>query len=395
MKGRAVVAGGGIFGVTAAVELAGRGWAVTLVERGRLPDPLAASTDISKVCRMEYGADAGYMALMEKAREGWRAWNGERRAAGLDALYHETGVLMLSRERMVRGGFERESFRTLRSRGHRPERLGGTTVAKRFPAWSGAMRDGFHHVLGGWAESGRVVAWLADEALRRGVEMRQEWPLDRVVGRRGRVAAVEGTSGERLPCDLAVLATGSWTGGLRPDLAPSLRRTYHPVWHLRPHEPSLFEASCFPVFTADVARTGYYGFPLHPTEGVVKIGNHGPGTAEPGEDLAVPEARTRELRAFLRLYLPALAEAQVVATRYCPYSDTQDEDFWIAADPELDGLTVAAGGSGHAFKFAPVLGGLIADAAEGRGPGGLGERFRWRPELRLEQGGEAARCHGD
>ncbi len=53
---------------------------------------------------------------------------------------------------------------------------------------------------------------------------------------------------------------------------------------------------------------------------------------------------------------------------------------------------MASGGSGHGFKFGPVLGVLIADALEGRDNRWL-PKFRWRPELTMQQGREAARCH--
>ena len=43
------------------------------------------------------------------------------------------------------------------------------------------------------------------------------------------------------------------------------------------------------------------------------------------------------------------------------------------------GLTIAAGDCGHGFKFAPVLGGIIADAVEGK----VNPKFRWRPEVKL------------
>src|SRR5215213_2679503 len=49
----AIVVGGGIFGLTAALELRNRGYAVTLLNDGPIPHPLAASTDISKVMRIE------------------------------------------------------------------------------------------------------------------------------------------------------------------------------------------------------------------------------------------------------------------------------------------------------------------------------------------------------
>ena len=62
------------------------------------------------------------------------------------------------------------------------------------------------------------------------------------------------------------------------------------------------------------------------------------------------------------------------------YCETHDGNFWIAPDPEHEGLVIAAGDCGHGFKFAPVLGEIIADAVEGR-PNPILEKFRWRPEV--------------
>src|SRR3989304_405184 len=114
-----IVVGGGIFGVTAALERRRRGHAVSLFDPGPLPHPDASSTDISKAIRMDYGSDELYAALAEEALAGWDLWNerwGER-------LYHEDGVLFLSSDRMRPGGFEHDSFHLLRGRGHRLERL--------------------------------------------------------------------------------------------------------------------------------------------------------------------------------------------------------------------------------------------------------------------------------
>ena len=61
----------------------------------------------------------------------------------------------------------------------------------------------------------------------------------------------------------------------------------------------------------------------------------------------------------------------------CVYTDTWDGNFLISSHPEVEGLTVATGGSGHGFKFGPVLGGLIADAVQGVSNPYL-ERFEWR-----------------
>lgn len=394
MTGRCCVVGAGIFGVTAALELRRRGHAVSLLDPGPIPHPLAASTDISKVIRMEYGSDATYLVLMERARDGWLAWNDAWRAAGHEPLYHETGVLMVCRGPMRPGGFEYESFRMLRERAHAPERLDAEGVARRFPAWStGRHRDGFYHAKGGYAESGRVVAALAAQAARDGVKLLPGRRVTAIIERGGRITGVRDDAGSEMAADTVVVAAGAWTARL-VGLEASIRATGHPVFHLQPKQPGLFAAERFPVFTADIARTGYYGFPLHP-DGVVKIGNHGPGAPiDPDAPRIVTPEQHHRLRAFLAATFPALADAEIVYTRVCLYADSQDEDFWIARDPGRPGLTVATGDSGHGFKFAPVLGEIIADATEGR-ENPLLERFRWRPELRLERGREAARWHGE
>src|SRR5262249_40931462 len=106
---RVAIVGAGIFGVTAALELRRRGRAVSLLDPGPVPHPNAASTDISKVVRLDYGADEFYMALMEHARGGWRAWN----AAWGEDLFHEDGFVIMTRGPMLPGGFEHDSFALL------------------------------------------------------------------------------------------------------------------------------------------------------------------------------------------------------------------------------------------------------------------------------------------
>ena len=393
MADRFIVVGAGIFGVTAALELRARGHAVTLLDPGPIPAPLAASTDISKVVRMEYGPDRAYMALMEEARAGWLRWNERWAADGIGALYHESGVLMVTRDLMAPGGFEHDSYRMLLTRGHRPERMDAVTITRRYPAWStGRFVDGFYHGKGGYAESGKVVAALARQARADGVAVCEGSRMTALIEEAGRVRGVRTDRGQALFADAVVLATGVWAGTLHPPLSGAIRASGHPVFHLRPADPAFFRAERFPTFTADVARTGYYGFPVN-AQGVVKVASHALGRPiDPDAPRHLAAGAETRLRHFLRDTFPALADAPVVYTRLCLYADTQDEDFWIARDPERAGLTVAGGGSGHGFKFAPVLGGLIADAATGVHNPALG-RFRWRPEVTLAHGTEAARCH--
>jgi glycine/D-amino acid oxidase-like deaminating enzyme len=390
--GHAVVVGSGVFGVTTALALSARGWSVSLTDPGPVPHPQAASTDISKVVRMAYGADEELTALAERAREGWIEWNAEWMRGGGRALYHETGVLMLSRERLARDGFEYESLAVLRRRGHHPERLDAAALARRFPDWAEAgYTDGFFDAHGGYAESGEVVARLVDQARRRGVDVRDHRAVDGILTNGARVVGVTLAGGERLAGDAVVAAAGVWTEALLGG-GTAVRATGHPVFHLRPSDPAPFGADRFPTFTADIARTGFYGFPLHRT-GVVKVANHSAGRVlAPDAPRAVTEDETARMRRFVRETFPGLADAEVVSTRLCLYADTPDGDFWIGRDPARPGLTVATGGSGHAFKFAPVLGNIVADAVEGvANP--YTARFGVPPRDRTD-GAEAARHRG-
>ena len=174
-----------------------------------------------------------------------------------------------------------------------------------------------------------------------------------------------------------------------------MRATGHPVFHLEIDRPELFTPPAFATFTADVANSGWYGFPVHPRRGVLKVANHGVGQPlHPERDeRRVTAEDEAQLRRFLEETFPALVDAPIVYTRCCLYNDTLDEHLWIDRHPRLEGLTVAAGGSGHAFKMAPVLGELIAAAAEGQSHRWL-PKFRWRQLGGETAGQEAARHHG-
>lgn len=401
-----MVAGGGIFGVTAALELARRGWQVTLADPGPLPRAEASSTDRSKVIRMDYGRDDALSRLAQQAMEGWDEWNRQRFSR---PLFHRTGFLLLRGSALEPGSFESASIDSLQGRGIPVERLDGAAIRRRFPAWNAERYpDGYLSPTAGWAESGEVVRQLVGWARKAGVRV-LEGQVAGVV--RGEVSGAQGqegvppgegpvtgarlVDGRVLPCSVLVVAAGAWTPALLAGPAfegipaPDLRASAMPVLYLAPGDPRPFRGAGFPVWSADISRTGWYGFPAGP-DGIVKIGHHGTGEARPPEAGVHPgpdwEARCR---AFLRESLPGLAEAPLAGSRTCWYCDSVDGDFWITRHPACPGLVLATGGSGHGFKFAPVLGTLVANAVEGV-PDPRLARFRWRDPDGARR--EHARC---
>ena len=386
---KTVVVGAGINGVVAAIELRKRGHDVVLVDPGPLPHPLAASTDISKVVRAAYGPDKEYTELAERSREIWQEWNIE---FGVE-LYHEVAFLCMRQRPMEAGDFEYESLRLLERRGHRIERVNSDYLRRHFPAWSAdRYRDGFLDFEAGYAESGRAVAVLIKRAKSIGVALREHAKFSGLDETSDRVKGIALESGEKVPADAVVMTVGAWTPYVLPFTGDFFRASGQPVFHLKPAQPELFTPERFPIFGADISATGFYGFPLN-RDGVVKIANHGLGremSPDSPEGVVTKEEENR-MREFLADSFPLLADAAVVFTRVCFYCDTKDGDFWIAPDPERAGLTIAAGDCGHGFKFAPVLGGIIADAVEGK----VNPKFSWRPEVQAGVAKEAARFQGE
>ncbi len=380
-----VIVGAGVFGLTAALELRARGWRVTVMDPGPVPTPTAASTDISKVVRMDYGADELWTDLGRRSIARWREWNRE---SG-QALFHEDGFLVLTRAPMQPGGFEFESFKLLTAHGERLERLDSAALAQRFPAWTAdKYLDGYFNPRGGWAESGRVIAWLAQKAQRAGVRVVENCAFDRLLEKESRVVGVRAKDGQEFRADLTLLATGAWTPTLLPELGDVMWATGQPVLHFRVANPAEWQAPRFPVWAADIGRTGWYGFPAL-ADGTLKVANHGPGRrVHPDAPREVSPEDEPRFRAFLRDTFPALADAPLIGTRLCLYCDTFDGNFWLDHHPQRPGLVVAAGDSGHAFKFAPTLGWIIANVVERND--GTHKRFAWR--ARTAVSGEGARA---
>ena len=372
--GSVLVVGGGAFGLASAVGLRRRGYSVTVVDPGPVPHPDASSTDISKAVRGDYGRDAFYTDLAFEAIEAWRDWNRQWERK----LFHETGILLISRQLMGPGSFELESYDEMVERRVPVERLNAEGLGRRFPAWSGSgYADGYFNPRAGWCESGAAVARLAVEARAKGVQIREGV---RCTGLHEQGSCVRGIlleGGETLSADWVVVACGAWTPRLLPYLMGVMWPVGQPVVHLRPDDPRPFDGSHFPVWCADISTTGWYGFPVN-DDGLVKIGHHGPGRElSPGEPLEPTKAELGRAREFVGRDLPALAGAELAGGRICLYCDTFDGNFLIDHDPDRPGLLVAAGGSGHGFKFAPLLGEIVADVLERR-PNRWAVRFAWR-----------------
>lgn len=373
-----LIIGGGIFGLSTALSLRERKYSVTLINPDRIPHPLAASNDISKIVRAEYGSDQQYFDMAMVSIDAWEKWNHmlER------PVFYPSGLLMLLQKdpQSAEQRFERESVAKLSARGIAPQWLNAPQLRRKYPMFNPDFFPfGHYNAKAGYVESGLAISLLAAYAKKQGIQVLEGQTAQQFILDRGGLRKVKTKEGGNFSAAQTIVAAGAHTPILVPDLQPYLKITGHPVFHFRPVEVELFKSENFPVFTADISNTGWYGFPYHPREGIVKIARHTDGLLiDPvRDDRRVTDSEITDCRRFLAKAIPALASAALTYTRRCLYTDTLDGHFWIDHHPEIKGLSIATGGSGHGMKMGPVLGGVIADMAEGKHNPWL-DRFRWR-----------------
>jgi len=140
------------------------------------------------------------------------------------------------------------------------------------------------------------------------------------------------------------------------------------IW-TQPRKPESCRLGAFPVFNMEAPEGRFYGFPVYGIPGF-KLGKY----HHRGEPVDDPDRMDREchpededvLREGIRRYFPG-ADGPVMAMKACMFTNSPDEHFIIDRLPDNPQVAVAAGFSGHGFKFASVIGEimteLVADGA--------------------------------
>jgi glycine/D-amino acid oxidase-like deaminating enzyme len=184
-----------------------------------------------------------------------------------------------------------------------------------------------------------------------------------------RLDAVRSDDGREWPADAFVFACGPWLGRLFPDVVGEiLRVTKQDVVYLgTPAGDARYRAEALPVWSEFDAP--FYGIPTI-DGGAFKVARDGYGPLfDPtdGERLISPESLAA-VRDQLQRRFPRLADAPVVESRVCQYESTADTHFIIDRHPGWSNAWIVGGGSGHAFKHGPSIGGYVVGLLAGRTP---------------------------
>ena len=269
----------------------------------------------------------------------------------------------------------------------------------------GSGSYGYLNKTSGWADAEGGMRWL-----RRKVE-----ETGRVKFLTGTVTALSYSEdlstvtgailpkGETLVADLTILAAGAWTPSLI-DLQGRAEATGQVIAYLGLSDEEQKRLENIPVMLSFTSGM----FIIQPRNNILKIARHAygylnpvriphpdpkvraenreatsevsiPMTSHNNPGLWIPKEGEEACRQCLREMVPWLSERPFEGTRICWYTDTPEGDFLVNYHPDYKGLFLATGGSGHAYKFLPVIGDEVLGVLEGNvEKGSVRELWKWR-----------------
>ncbi|GAA5901084.1 hypothetical protein JCM8208_007611 [Rhodotorula glutinis] len=379
-----LIVGAGEFGATAALALAegpyqGHAELITLVDRGVEPPAVdAASSDYNKIVRADY-ADGLYQQFAVDAMHQWRSprWR---------PYFHECGVVVATSASHPQANYVRTS--------HALNAESATAKVGPFVAdddikqlYPTQLRTGhfagdvaYKNEVGGWAASRDAVVEAIRLASALGVKVVTA-EADSLLYHgnataRGAARGIATRDGRTLEADFVVVACGSWTPRLLPELKTNCLPTGQTVATVKLTEAEMSEYEGMPVTLC--MDTGFYVFPPN-KDRVLKFAIHDRGWLAPSasfpslprtalspgyEAQQLPPAALAALKRGLARVHPQLVDREVDEVRLCWYSDRESGDFLLDYHPRCENLFVAAGGSGHAFKFLPLFGSWILSSLQ-------------------------------
>ncbi|HET8601208.1 MAG TPA: N-methyl-L-tryptophan oxidase [Segeticoccus sp.] len=371
-----VVVGLGAMGSSAARHLAARGLRVLGLEQFTPAHDRGSSHGDSRMIRQAYLEHPSYVPLLQHAYPLWEEL-GER---AHQRLLTETGGVMIGRPD---SGAVAGSRRSAEQWGLPHELLDATGLRERFPTFSpGDDEVALYEERAGFVRPEATVRAQVEAATEDGADLRFGEPVTgwRATGSGVRVS----TAAESFDAGHLVLAPGAWAPRLL-DLPIALtveRQILH--WYAPTGGTEPFAVGRHPVWIwEDPDGDEVYGFPALPGETEVKVAFfRRPVPADPDHvDRVVHPEEVAEMDVTMRRKLPALAQHTRAVT--CLYTLTPDSHFVLGRHPEYPQVSVAAGFSGHGFKFTPLVGEILADlATEGTTPHDVSLFDPARPALR-------------
>jgi sarcosine oxidase len=352
-----VVIGLGATGCATLYHLARRGARAIGIEQFHVGHEYGSSHGPTRIFRLAHYENPAYVPLLRRARQLWR----ELETICGQNLLVTTGIAELGPPagELVRGTLAAAARHDL------PHQvLDAEALMRRYPAFK--IPQSYAVVMqpdGGYIESAAALDAAIRAAADAGAIVRSGEKIVAIEPRRNgvRVATDRGP----IDADGAVVAAGPWLAKVLPDLRLPLRVTRQVVGWFQPVDAGAF-ADDFPVFLLESRHGLHYGLPPYGRLGLKIAKHHHFDEVVDADryDMTVSAADEKAIRAPLGEFLPA-ANGRMRDAQTCLYTMTPDQTFIIDRMAEAPRVVIASPCSGHGFKFAPVVGEIVADLVTG------------------------------
>jgi sarcosine oxidase len=363
-----IIVGLGTAGSATCMVLARRGYKVLGIDAYDPPHHFGSHHGATRSVRRAYLEGTAYVPMTMKS---WELWQRLEKDTGKTLLI-PTGNLTIARTDApaLKGFVESAQAFNIPH-----EYLTGAEVKKRWPQLS--VPD--HFSAGLEKEAGIVfpelsISTFLSEADKAGADLITGQRVERWVEKENSITAF--TSQGRYEAGRLLIAAGAFSSQLPGHKQGILTPKRVPVFWIDPPERKSYELGEFPVnfwqipietdsdaFTAfqDEGCMEFYTLPVAGTSPWVKAAFHnGLETCHPGTiNRQVTKKDTIKIQTVLSRFLPGLAHGPV-SSEVCMYTMTPDNEFYLGQLPDSKHLFGAAL-AGHGFKFAPVLGEILAD----------------------------------
>lgn len=352
-----IVVGAGGMGSAAAFELARRGRSVLALEQFPLVHDRGSSHGHTRIIRRAYYEHPNYVPLVQRAFERW--YDLEQRTGR--HLLTECPCLSIGPPdgEVVTGVLAAAS-----EHGLAVDRLSPVELRTRFPQFRFGDDDvGVLERDAGFLYVEDCVLAHLDAARALGATIQPEEPV--VAWKASGNGVTVTTAEDTYQAGRLVLTAGPWAGRMLADRGSRLRVMRQTILWFGTTDEAAFRRDRFPIFLAEVPGGPYYGLPAIDGRGLKVARHYGAPELDSPElvERAVRPADERPVRDFLTTHIPNAAGPLRYA-QTCMYTLTPDRHFLIDIHPDHPRVAVAAGFSGHGFKFSSVVGEILADLVE-------------------------------
>ena len=363
-----IVIGVGSMGSSACYYLAKRGYKVLGLEQFDISHEFGSHAGQSRIIRKAYFEHPDYVPLLERAYRNWETLEWETDTQ----LYYETGLLYAGKpNNEIITGVERSAGLYNIDL----DQMNIAAAADQFPQFK--FPDDFEILFepeAGFITPEKAIRLYASQAKKNGATINTS---ERVFDwKREGANLIVRTEKDFYQCNKLIITAGAWAGKMIPGLADKIKVTRQFVAWIKTKNDDQFELNKFPCWMIgdDLKHGCYYGFPLLDTEifgepAGLKLAHHFPcQTTDPDNvNRQTTEFDIENLKYCLNKYLPGVFDS-ILHTKICLYANSPDENFIIDKLPGYEeNVSIACGFSGHGFKFASVVGEILADLTiEGR-----------------------------